>query len=154
MTEENPRFEVQLELLQDYRCEVSFDQAQMGSLWMDEPQPLGSGSGPNASRMLAAAVGNCLSASLLFCLNKARVPHAGVQTRVAGELVRNAKGRLRVGHLEVTMVLLGEAPQPQGRLERCLGMFEDFCVVSASVRQGIPISVCVEHRGQRLHYSG
>ena len=31
--------------------------------------------------------------------------------------------------------------QGSPRLKRCLDLFEDFCVVTASVRQGIPVSV-------------
>ena len=38
---------------------------------MDEPEPMGENSGPNAGKVLAAAIGNCLTASLLFCLQKA-----------------------------------------------------------------------------------
>jgi len=38
---------------------------------MDEPEPMGGNSGPNACKVLAATIGNCLTASLLFCLQKA-----------------------------------------------------------------------------------
>jgi hypothetical protein len=58
---------------------------------MDEPEPLGEGTGPNAARVLAAAIGNCLSASLLFCLDKARVEVSVVRTKVTGSIVRNEK---------------------------------------------------------------
>jgi hypothetical protein len=35
---------------------------------------------------------------------------------------------------------------------RCLGLFEDFCVVTASVRQGIPVKVeVVDANGETVH---
>ena len=46
---------------------------------------------------MGAAVGNCLAASLLFCLEKARVPVTDIRARVEGYVVRNESGRLRVG---------------------------------------------------------
>jgi hypothetical protein len=37
-------------------------------------------------------------------------------------------------------------------LPRCLDLFEDFCVVTASVRQGIPVTVeVVGPAGEVLH---
>jgi hypothetical protein len=45
---------------------------------------------------------------------------------------------------------LGAGQQP--RIGRCLELFEDFCVVTASVRKGIPVSVVVmDSRGAELY---
>jgi len=37
-----------------------------------------------------------------------------------------------------------------GRLERCERLFEDFCIVTASIRQGIPVKVRVAQRESAL----
>jgi len=136
-------FEVTLTREDRYRFHVDFGDGSGATLLMDEPQPLGEGAGPSASRVLAAAVGNCLSASLLFCLDKARVDTAGMRTRVSGTMERNERGRLRVGSLDVYIEPdLGDAPP--ARVARCLEIFEDFCVVTASVRKGLDVGVHVE----------
>jgi hypothetical protein len=46
-------------------------------------------------------VGNCLSASALFCLRRAHVQVHGMRTSVTASLTRNDHGRLRVGGLRV-----------------------------------------------------
>ena len=38
-------------------------------------------------------------------------------------------------------------------MERCLGQFEDFCVVTQSVRQGIPVTVEVVDAAGKLVFS-
>jgi uncharacterized OsmC-like protein len=109
---------------------------------MDEPAPLGGSAGPNATDLLAAAVGNCLAASLLLCLQKS---HASIETMsatVTAHIDRNDRGRLRIVGLDVDIdPRLGA--DDAAKLERCRGLFEDYCMVSASVRQGIPIDVRV-----------
>ncbi len=141
MSEEG-RFTLEMEQLEGYEFKVKFDWDQVADLVVDEPPPLGERSGPNASRMLAVAVGNCLSASLLFCLAKADVPAASVKTAVTCKVVRNDKGRLRIGSFDVSIQMAREL-QETPRLKRCLNLFEDFCVVTASVRDGIPVAVKV-----------
>ncbi len=136
-------FTLTLSLEDGFRFDTEFDGEKMPNLLFDEPAPLGEGEGPNASRVLAAAVGNCLSASLLFCLKKARVEVAGMRTEVTGRLVRNEKGKLRVENIAARLVT-AVPPEQQERLGRCLQVFEDFCIVSASVRQGIHIDVEVD----------
>lgn len=150
---ESSAFTVTLEHLQDYEFKVKFDWENVPDVVLDEPEPLGSRQGPNASRVLAAAVANCLSASLLFCLRKARMEPQGMRTQVTGTLTRNENGRLRIAGLGVR-IMLDAGPQPAARLARCTEIFEDFCVVTESVRHGIPVQVEVlDAGGARLHKS-
>ncbi len=136
-------FTVSMELQDGYRFLVDFQQQGVPALVVDEPEPLGAGEGPNAARLLAAAVGNCLSASALFCLRRARVPVHGMRTSVVASLVRNDRGRLRVGALRVQINPQVDASD-EGRIQRCLTLFEDYCVVTQSVRAGLDVSVDVK----------
>lgn len=133
-------FEIHLEQEANYRFRADFGVAGVQPLIIDEPPPLGDAAGPNASRLLAAAVGHCLSASALFCLDRARIPVHGVHTVVTGSPTRNERGRMRIGGLKVT-IELDVAEEDRMRMRRCLELFEDFCVVTASVRTGIPVEV-------------
>src|SRR5574341_731864 len=140
---EEKRFDVALTLRDGYAFSADFDQDGVPALLLDEPPPLGAGRGPNAVRLLAAAVGNCLGASLVHCLRKARVDVRGMRVAVEGTLVRNERGRLRVGEIRVRLAPDVPAEQRE-RMGRCLELFEDFCLVTESVRQGITVDVAVE----------
>ncbi|RIK61103.1 osmotically inducible protein OsmC [candidate division KSB1 bacterium] len=147
---ENGAFSLRLERVENYQFKAIFDQEHLAPIILDEPPPLGHNKGPNPSRLLAAAVGDCLSASLLFCLQRAKIEVRNVTTEVAGALVRNEKGRLRIGRLDVRIMV--DIAEEQQRIVRCLELFEDFCVVTASVRRGITVSVVVTNpQGQELY---
>ena len=73
-------FGISVERLSGYEFRVSFDKPQYASLTLDEPAPLGDDSAPNAARVLAAAIGNCLSASLVFCLSRSKVELESLRT--------------------------------------------------------------------------
>jgi uncharacterized OsmC-like protein len=136
-------FSIEIERVRDYEFRIRFDKEQYQELMTDEPQPIGKDKAPNASRLLAAAVGNCLGASLLFCAEKARANVKNLRARIRLEHGRNERGRLRIGKINVEIV-----PEVDNadlsKLQRCLDKFEDFCVVTQSVRQGIDISVSVK----------
>lgn len=140
---ESRRFSLSMDSVSDSEFRIRFDKESYGELTMDEPPPAGGDMGPNASRILAAAVGNCLSASLLFCLKKARLRMPRVHTEVKVEYARNEKGRLRIGKIEVE-IDPKFAPDELPKAQRCLELFEDYCVVTQSVRHGIDVSVSVK----------
>jgi organic hydroperoxide reductase OsmC/OhrA len=152
MSEEG-RFTLQLEQREGFEINVAFDWKRAPDLLMDEPPPLGEQAGPNASRLLAAAAANCLSASLLFCVFKDEPPEHCLRAEATCVMVRNEKKRLRVGRLEVRLIV-ADVVKESPRFPRCKDLFEDFCVVSASIRQGIPMKVTVvDEGGEVLHES-
>jgi uncharacterized OsmC-like protein len=143
----NPSFEVQLKLLDNYRFEVDF--GDFGRLQTDEPEPLGDGSGPNPSRLLAAAVANCLCASLLFAVRKYKGQIAQLSAKVEGELER-VDGRWRIPKMAVEVLIPADLELPH--LDRALEQFEDFCIVTQSVRRGIQVHTrVVDENGRLLH---
>jgi uncharacterized OsmC-like protein len=131
-----------LKLLEGYRFKVKFDVEGVPDLLVDEARPVGEGLGPNPSRLLSAAVGHCLSSSLLFCLNKARVKTKSLETTVKLSPARNEEGRLRVKDIAVQIDLVVDDEDKTG-VRRCLDVFENYCTVTQSVRKGIPVSVKV-----------
>lgn len=137
-------FSLHVEQIDGFEFRVEFDKEQFAPLLLDEPPPLGHDTAPNAARLLAAAIGNCLAASLVFCLQKAKVAAAPVSADVHVELVRNEARRLRIGKINVT--LHTTLPPDDPSLAQCLSSFEDFCVVTQSVRQGIAVDVQVAGR--------
>ena len=102
MTDVASRISVHLEQVDGFQFLVKFDKEQFEPLRLDEPPPLGHDTAPNAARILAAAIGNCLSASLVFCLSKAKVAAAGVSADVDVEICsqRDAPSSDRQGRRE------------------------------------------------------
>jgi uncharacterized OsmC-like protein len=116
----------------------------------DEPPPIGDGIGPSPTQLLAAAMANCLSSSLVFAAAKYKEDPGPLTTTATGVIDRNEKNRLRVTAVNVT-ITLGNAPQSSDQLQRALAQFEDFCTVSQSVHVGIPLSVTIrDHNGRTL----
>ena len=148
---EDVSFQVELEQRQDYEFNLRFDWPAVPDLALDSGAPLGRSAGPDAERLLAGAVGYCLTASLLFCMRKFKQSSGKLRTEVSGALVRNEKGRLRVGRLHARIHLSNTVAEI-AHFDRCAQQFEDFCVVSDSVRHGIPINVEIfDAAGQRVY---
>lgn len=142
MSESDNIFRVNLTRESGYRIRAEAEGREVASFILDEPPPLGEGEGASPSHVLAAAIGGCLTASFLFCMDKAKVGVDGMSTRVEGRTERNDQGRLRITGLKVVIEPEFEDPE-SARIARCLDIFEDFCTVSKSVAQGIPFTVDV-----------
>lgn len=142
MSDDPDRAHLHLELEEGYRFSVDLGDG-LEHLVMDEPAPLGQGAGPNPSAVLGAAIADCLSASLLYCLRRAHVEVTGMVTDVDVVPTRNADGRLRIGSVAVRVRPVLSA-QGAARSARCAEIFEDYCVVTESVRAGIDVEVTVD----------
>jgi len=146
-------FTIHLEQQDAYQFDINFNLPNVTHLTADEPTPLGKGGGPNASRLLVAAAANCLSAGLLFCLTKENAPAHSLKTEATGHVERNKQGRLRVSLITIKLTLNSKLAHIE-RLDKCLHNFEQFAVVAASIRQGIPMQVSVVNEaGEVLHQS-
>lgn len=135
-------FTIELVQQADYRFEVHFDNPAVPLLTTDEAPPLGGDAGPNPARLLTVAVANCLSASLLFALRKFKNNPEPLRASATTSLVRSEQNRLRVGRIQVD-IHLGVAATELKLLKRALAQFEDFCVVTQSVRAAFPVDVRV-----------
>jgi uncharacterized OsmC-like protein len=108
----------------------------------DEPDPVGDAAAPATPALLGAALGHCLSASLLETLRHAHVPVVTLEADVTCAVAPNAHGLPRIDHVDV--LITPTLPQAVTRTRRCEEVFEQHCTVTSSVRQGIDIRVRVD----------
>jgi uncharacterized OsmC-like protein len=126
----------------DFSFRIAFDEASLPDLLSDESPPLGHGAGPDPTRLLVAAIGSCLGSSLLFALRKFKNTPGTIVARMRAYPTRNEHKRLRIGHIAAE-IQLPENAGDYKQIERIIAEFEDFCVVTQSVRAGIPVEVTV-----------
>jgi organic hydroperoxide reductase OsmC/OhrA len=135
---------VTVRLAHDYEFVAEFgDIPSAPAILFDEPEPLGTNQAPSAAAVLGAAVGNCLSASLAFCLRRAHIELENLTASVSTHVTRNEKGRYRISQIDVELSPVLRAGDG-AKLERCEGLFKDFCTVTASVQHGIPVHVSLK----------
>ena len=137
-------FSISVDQVRDYQFRVKFDKEHYPELFLDEAQPLGGDTAPNPSRILAASMGHCLCASLIFSARKVRADLEHVRATVKVWYARNQQGRLRIGRIKVEIRPKFAAGADPARIERCRALFEDYCVVTQSVRAGIETVVELE----------
>ena len=104
--------------------------------------------GPNPSRMLALAVLGCLSASFIFCLKKRDFKLDDFNGEAEVTTTRNDKGFWRIKKIDVNIEPKISNPEVLKRAKQCLkqvkdgfSFFEQYCIVTQSVRVGIEVNV-------------
>jgi organic hydroperoxide reductase OsmC/OhrA len=148
MSTEQP-IRVSLEQEDGFAFRIRFDDGALAPLLADEAAPLGTGRGPDPARLLLAAVANCLSSSLLFALRKFHNTPDTLRAEIVATPMRNAEGRWRIPKAFVE-IHLAEGGEAHAQLERILGQFEQFCIVTQSVREGIEVEVTVKDAHGRV----
>ena len=131
----------------DYRFLVDFS-ASIPALLVGHA---GDSTGPAPAQLLGAAAGQCLLASLVFALGKARRDAGLLSAEVTCQLGRNAQGRQRVQSLAIT-ARLGKRAAELPDIQLLLAGFLPFCTVPQSLVEGMAVHVTIEDsEGQTLH---
>lgn len=132
-----------LQRIDGYKFTVKSDIDYIPDFLVDETKPDGEGSGPNPPRLLATAVGHCISSSLIYCLKKARIPIKNLETTVKTNLFQNKTGKTRIGSIDI-QINLKVNRKDETRIDRCLTLFEDYCTVTQSIRKGIEVNLKIK----------
>ncbi len=133
-------FTIKMEKTGKMEFTTTFDK-DFPHLLFDEPvESGGNDKYPNASRILTAAVANCMSASFTFCANKSKIPVKEIHTEAKCIMSRNEEGFWRIKNISVEIIPTFDQDSDQKRKERCLAIFKKYCLVSSSVMDGIEVS--------------
>jgi len=107
--------------------------------------------GPDAAQMLAIAISSCLSASLIFCLNKRGLNPDDLISRARISFRKIEKGYTRIKKIDVKITPKTEDEVTLKRLNQCLReiksgklLFEENCIITESVREGIKVNVDID----------
>jgi uncharacterized OsmC-like protein len=152
MTQDKPKekiqkmeFSLEMELIDNFQFKVKYDLPEMPDLITDEPPKIGGeGKGPNPSRLIGTAVANCLSSSLVHCLRRAKADVKGIKAEVTGYIERNDEGLLRLTKIDVTILPKFGSSADENLLNRCKDIFEKYCIVTESIRNGLPVNVEID----------
>lgn len=143
---------VSLRQIKDYQFRAEFGD-ETPAIITDEPAPLGSGQGPSPVQLLVTAVGNCLTDSLQFAMRKFKQNVEPLATNVEAMVGRNAENRLRVLSIDAS-ITLGVGAEAIEHRERILGQFENFCTVTQTIAQSVPVKLTVfDANGNVIHTS-
>lgn len=128
--EEGMIFKCELGEMKVEDCYVDDEHDTEASMW-----------GPNPSRMLGMAVMGCLSSSFIFCLKKKGLSLDDLKATAEVTIARNEKGFWRVKKIDVDIKVRIEDPETRKRADQCKKFWQQFCLVTEAVREGIEIDV-------------
>lgn len=145
--EENTIVNLNLEKDLIFKSYLGFE--KLTELYIDESfrkkeQPWG----PDAAKLLGMAVLGCLSASFIFCLNKRNLKPDDLQAHAEISFKKTEKGYIRIKQIDVKLIPKTDDPATLKRINQCVResksgkrLFEESCIITASVREGIKVNV-------------
>ncbi|TFG15798.1 MAG: OsmC family peroxiredoxin [Promethearchaeota archaeon] len=143
---------VNLTLEKDLIFKVNLGYEKLKELFIDETFDERSKVwGPDAAQLLAMAMLACLNASFLFCLHKRNLTVDDLDAQAEISFKKNEKGYIRVKKIDVRIIPKTSDPATLKRIEQCMKkikddkmFFEESCIITASVREGIEVAVNIE----------
>ena len=107
--------------------------------------------GPDAASLLGMAVISCLSASFIFCMNKRNLTLDDLEAKADISFKEPRPGYKRIDTIDVKIIPKTSDPGVLKRVKQCIKeikgghmFFEESCIITPSVREGINIQVKLE----------
>lgn len=127
-----------------FRCDLG--QIKMNDLFIDDHHKKTTEKiGPNPSKLLALSVLGCLAASFTFCVQNRDSSLSNIEGKAVITSRRNDKGFWRVKKIDIKLYPKIDNPKIRKIADQCRKFFEQFCIISESVREGIEINVNLDY---------
>jgi uncharacterized OsmC-like protein len=134
------KFEVGISLEKEMIFKCDYGQINMSDLFIDEQHKKSKEKiGPNPSKLLALSVLGCISASFAFCLQKKNFSLSDFEGKAFIISRRNEKGLWRIKKIKIELHPKIDTPKMRERADQCQKFFEQFCIISESIKEGIDI---------------
>ena len=119
-----------------------------GDLHLDEPESFhGTDLGPSPVEYLLIGIGGCLGSTFAYCLQKQDVEIDALEVIVDGQLKHSGpKMSLKLVNIEAELLVTAKDGGSSGKIEQCIKTFLDYCIVSNSITQGVPLDVKVSQK--------
>ncbi|MFX1476783.1 MAG: OsmC family protein [Promethearchaeota archaeon] len=127
-----------------FKCD--FGEIKGDSLYIDEKHDKNSEKiGPSPAKLLALSVLGCLTASFSFCLKKKEFSLLDLRGQAEVSIARNDKHLWRVKKIDVKISPKIDTPELRKRADQCAKFFEQYCIISESLRNGIEVNLELDY---------
>ncbi|NVM34856.1 MAG: OsmC family protein [Candidatus Lokiarchaeota archaeon] len=118
----------------------------VNDLYIDERNKKGVNKiGPSPAKLLGLSVLGCLAASFEFCLQKKDFLLSDIDGRSELIITRNEKGFWRIKKIDIEILPKVDNPKMRKRVDQCKKFFEQYCIISESLRKGIEVNINLEY---------
>ncbi|TFG21156.1 MAG: OsmC family peroxiredoxin, partial [Promethearchaeota archaeon] len=108
------------------------------NLHIDEPESFhGTDLGPSAVEYFLIGIGGCLGSTFTYCLQKKQIEIENLEIVIDGQLKHSEpKLRLQLVNVEVEIFYVLKPGYSKEKLEQCLKIYQEYCVISNSIHKG------------------
>lgn len=127
-----------------FKCDLG--KINMQDLYLDERDLRDAEKiGPSPARFLALAVLGCMGASFAFCLKKKNFTLDELDGKAEVIIKRNEHGFWRIKKINLNINPKIDDPQMRKRADQCRKFFEQYCIITQSVREGIEVNLNLDY---------
>ena len=134
-----------MKVLLDYNKDLHFKASVRKFVEFDLDEPIsfhGTDLGPSAVEYLLIGIGGCLGTTFIYCLQKENIELEDLKIEVEGKLSHSGpKMLLRLATVNVELKFTPKEANSEVEINKCIKKFREYCIVSNSIAEGLPINV-------------